>query len=75
MKQNRLEELTTQIVELTGESVDEVLISSLEEKLAREKEKQSSATKSMKEKLLEIAREYRALPTQNHQSEASILEY
>ena len=75
MKQNRLEELTTQIIKLTGQSADEVLINSLEEKLVREKEKQSTAEVSLKEKLLEIAREYRALPAQSHKSDAEILEY
>ena len=75
MKQNRLEELTTQITKLTGQSADEVLINSLEEKLVREKEKQSTVEVSLKDKLLEIAREYRDLPTQSYKSDAEILEY
>lgn len=75
MNQNRLEELANEITKLTGEPRNEVIIKSLEEKLAREREKHSSTKLPLKEKLLAIAREYRGLPTLSDKSEAEILDY
>ena len=75
MNQDRLEELANEITKLTGEPRNEVIIKSLEEKLAREREKHSVSQLPLKDKLLAIAREYRALPTLSNKSEAEISEY
>ena len=74
IQNSEVDRLARQLSQLTGETITEALIKSLQERLEREKGKRLAPI-SLQEELLDIAKRFQALPTLDHRSEAEILGY
>lgn len=74
IKNLEADKLARELSELTGETITEVVIKSLAERLEREKSKQTTPI-SLQEELLSIARRFQSLPTLDNRSEEEILGY
>ena len=74
IQNSEADKLVRELSELTGESVTEIVVKSLAQRLEREKN-QNNASTSLEKELLTIAQSYQDLPTLDHRSEEEILGY
>ena len=74
IKNAKADRLARELSEITGETITEAVITSLAERLEREKNKQTTSV-PLQEELLSMARRYQALPTLDNRTEEEILGY
>ena len=72
IKNSEADRLARELSELTGESITETVITSLAQRLEREKSKQTTVI-PLKEELLRIAKRFQTLPTIDERPEDEIL--
>ncbi len=73
IKNVEADRLARELSEITGETITEIVIKSLTERLDREKNKQASPLPI--QELLSIAEHYYALPTLDNRADEEILGY
>ncbi|MBE9167229.1 type II toxin-antitoxin system VapB family antitoxin [Pleurocapsales cyanobacterium LEGE 06147] len=74
IKNAEADRLARELSQLTGETITEVVIKSLQERLDREQSKQTTPI-PLQEELFNIAKRFQALPTLDDRSEEEILGY
>lgn len=74
IKSSEADKLVRELSELTGESITEIVVKSLAQRLEREKS-QNNASTSLEQELLAISQSYQNLPTLDDRSEEEILGY
>lgn len=74
IKSSEADKLVRELSELTGESITEIVVKSLAQRLEREKS-QNNVSTSLEQELLTITQSYQNLPTLDDRSEEEILGY
>jgi antitoxin VapB len=74
IKSSEADKLVRELSELTGESITEIVVKSLAQRLEREKS-QNNVSTSLEQELLTITQSYQNLPILDDRSEEEILGY